>query len=193
MELLTLGAFIPFPRPHFPNRPTTLIGRKKGFVLILYNKEKGANKAVTLKQCQLDLVKLYPMPRTKQRRKTFEEGTYLFTGVEVERRGKTRKIFGKWEEVKRKRRKIFGEGKSDDGQRNRISSCRLAPFCGKGRVKAFDATVKVYVFGHKHTRTTGETAASFERVPRGWSCQYIFNWICLTPPLQFNFSDNISD
>ena len=124
----------------------------------------------------------------------------------VERRSKKRKICGgenDWrgkylvsggkEEVKGKRRKIFGEGKSDDGQRNRISSFRLDPFCGKGRVKAFDATVKVYLFGHKHTRTTGETAASFERVPRGWSCQYIFNWICLTPPLQFNFSDNISD
>ena len=76
-------------------------------------------------------------------------------------------VSGGKEEVKGKRRKIFGEGKSDDGQRNRISSFRLDPFCGKGRVKAFDATVKVYLFGHKHTRTTGETAASFERVPRG--------------------------
>ena len=80
MELLTLGAFIPFPRPHFPNRPPTLIGRKKGFVLILYNKEKGANKAVTL---VLDLVKLYPMPRIKKKRKTFEEGKYLVTGGDM--------------------------------------------------------------------------------------------------------------
>ena len=69
-------------------------------------------------------------------------GKYLVTGGE--------------EEVKRKRRKMFGEGKSDDGQRNRISSCRLDPFCGKGRVKAFEAAaVKVYLFGHTHKDNWG--------------------------------------
>ena len=64
------------------------------------------------KKCQLDLVKLYPLPRTKQRRKTFEEGKYLVTGGEVERRGKKRKIFGKW----KKRR---GEGEKEENIRRR--------------------------------------------------------------------------
>ena len=58
---------------------------------------------------------------------------------------------------------IFEEGKSDDGQTNpqtdRISSCRLDPFCRRGRVKMVK---KIWVFSDPKWRT-------FVRITYDWA------------------------
>ena len=44
---------------------------------------------------------------------------------------------------RRKKEKIFEDGKSDDRQTNRISSCRLDPFCVRCPVKIAGGSYRV--------------------------------------------------
>ena len=91
-------------------------------------------------------------PGQTQRQGERKGGKYLVSGAGEKLRKREENVWRKKQTrlVKKKkntvgkRSKIFGGGKSDDRQTNRISSCRLDPFCGSGRVKKLTNAVDCY-------------------------------------------------